>query len=545
MDRKQIKPVWILGPLAILLAVGLKIYLIGRGVLPFNSDEAIVALMARHIRSGEMPVFFYGQAYMGSLDAFLVSLGFSIVGEKIVVIRIVQAILYCLFLITLSYLGKFIFGTWKHGWVAVMLMAIPAVNITLYTTVSLGGYGEALVIGNLLLILAIKIAANMRSDRFPWLLLLVWGFLAGFGVWVFGLTLVYSIPAGIYILWTAFYYRKKQRASLLGRLMPVVVTGGVLGAFPIWIFAIDQGFSVLLHELTGGAIASAESAPIMLRIGTRLLSLVLFGSTAAFGMRPPWEIRWLALPLIPFILAFWIGVVVYSFRLGKNYPDRKREIWLLTGVVLTLAFGFVFSSFGGDPSGRYFIPLSIPLSLFAAAMIIDLAQKYSKWVCGLVILVLVYNLWGTLESANRFPPGLTTQFDPIAQVDHSSMDELIAFLHENGETRGYTNYWVAYPLAFRSNEELIFIPRLPYHEDFRYTSRDDRYSLYTEIVNGSDQVAYITTHHPALDEKIRDGLSAQGIGWKEITISDYHVFYELGLPADPFELEIVEDYYSK
>jgi hypothetical protein len=32
-----------------------------------------------------------------------------------------------------------------------LLLAIPSVNVILYTTVSLGGYGEALLLGNLIL----------------------------------------------------------------------------------------------------------------------------------------------------------------------------------------------------------------------------------------------------------------------------------------------------------------------------------------------------------------------------------------------------------
>jgi hypothetical protein len=51
--------------------------------VPFNADEAIVALMARHILQGERPIFFYGQAYMGSLDAYLVALGFLLFGQQI------------------------------------------------------------------------------------------------------------------------------------------------------------------------------------------------------------------------------------------------------------------------------------------------------------------------------------------------------------------------------------------------------------------------------------------------------------------------------
>ena len=64
------------------------------GVVPFNADEAVVGLMARHILQGERPIFFYGQAYMGSLDAFLIALGFSLFGEQVWVIRMIQTLLY-------------------------------------------------------------------------------------------------------------------------------------------------------------------------------------------------------------------------------------------------------------------------------------------------------------------------------------------------------------------------------------------------------------------------------------------------------------------
>ena len=62
------------GPLlgALLINVALKAALLYADVVPFNADEAVVALMGRHILQGERPVFFYGQAYLGSLDAWLV-----------------------------------------------------------------------------------------------------------------------------------------------------------------------------------------------------------------------------------------------------------------------------------------------------------------------------------------------------------------------------------------------------------------------------------------------------------------------------------------
>src|SRR5512143_2634221 len=54
--------------LALAASLGVKILLLGIQAVPFNADEAVVALMAKHILQGERPLFFYGQAYMGSLD---------------------------------------------------------------------------------------------------------------------------------------------------------------------------------------------------------------------------------------------------------------------------------------------------------------------------------------------------------------------------------------------------------------------------------------------------------------------------------------------
>ena len=296
-----------------------------------------------------------------------------------------------------------------------------------------------------------------------------------------------------------------------------------------------------MRELTGGAIAGVEKSYWLVRTWTHLWSFFLFGGTVVFGMRPPWDIRWLALPLLPLVLAFWTGVLVYLFRRLRTGAAHRLEAGLLIGVMVTLAVGFIFTPFGADPSGRYFLPLMVPLALFAAEMLLDLASQYGKAVLGLAVLVLVYNLWGTIQSARTMPPGITTQFDAVTQVDHRYMTELMDFLRQQGETRGYTNYWVAYPLAFLSQEELIFVPRLPYHEDFRYTTRDDRYLPYDELVADSERAAYITSRHPALDDWLRERFVALGVDFSEQQIGDYHVFYDFSRPVRPAEFGLTGD----
>ena len=104
----------LLGILAV--AAGLKIWLVAMGQVPFNADEAVVALMARHIiMAGERPVFFYGQAYMGSLDAYLVAAGFLIFGQQVWVIRLIQGLLYLATIITTVWIGWAAFGNFKTG----------------------------------------------------------------------------------------------------------------------------------------------------------------------------------------------------------------------------------------------------------------------------------------------------------------------------------------------------------------------------------------------------------------------------------------------
>jgi hypothetical protein len=182
----------------------------------------------------------------------------------------------------------------------------------------------------------------------------------------------------------------------------------------------------------------------------------------------------------------------------------------------------------------------VPLSLFAAEMVITLRKRYGPWIRLLVIMIICYNVWGMIQCAKTYPPGLTTQFNPVAQVDHSHMDSLMVFLREKGETRGYSNYWVTYPLAFHSNEELIFIPRLPYHTDFRYTDRDDRYPPYQELVADATRVAYITTNNQPLDEYLREQFTTLRMTWNETYIGDYHLFYDLSRLIRPGEISLGE-----
>ncbi|HEY69307.1 MAG TPA: hypothetical protein G4O08_01860 [Anaerolineae bacterium] len=511
-----------------LLAVVWKIVLLALDAFPFNADEAIVGLMARHILQGRWPVFFYGQAYMGSLDATLVAGAFGVIGAKVIAIRAVQCLLYMGTVATTMILVRQGLGSRRAAIAAGLLMALPPVNATLYSTVSLGGYGEALLIGNLLLMLSLSI--RQRPARiWPFF---VWGLLAGLGFWTFGLSLVYILPTGFLLL--ASLWQSKERRALSAA---VIVAGILVGAGP-WIgHALVEGLGPLMAELGGSAIDVGNGGN---PIWSRLSNALLFGSTVTIGLRPPWEVSWLALPLAPLALAFWGGVLIHTFS-SLRAPDqsgRGWELrWLLLGVAAVLFLGFLLTPFGGDPSGRYFVPLVVPMAILGADFVERLCLRTGRGaVYGLLAIPLIFHLWGTFQALAESPTGLTTQFDPITWIDRDHDAELITFLEQNGERYGYTNYWVAYPLAFLSDEQFIFVPMLPYHQDFRYTERDNRYPPYDELVEAASQAAYITTHHLELDEQLRAAFSDLEVTWQEAKIGDYQIFYAFSERISPHEI---------
>ncbi len=477
---------------------------------------------------GERPVFFYGQAYMGSLDAALVALAFAAFGPHVLAIRLVQSLLYAGSVLTGTRIAWRVTGSVGAAWAAGLILAVPTVNATLYTTVSLGGYGEVLLIGNLLLLLALL--ASQRPDS-PWWFA-GWGLLAGLGWWTFGLILVYALPAGVFLAWAVVRARGWRLAL---RNAGVVALAAAVGAAPWLAWAWGHGLGPLLEEAAGSAIAAASPRGFLLAAGSHLANLLILGSTVVLGLRPPWEVRWLALPLLPLAIAFWLGASLYGLGRLRRGAARPEHL-LLLGSGLVLVLGFVFTPFGADPSGRYFLPLAVPMAVLAGRVLTWLTERGARRLSQLLLLgLLAFHAWGTLDCALR-PTRLTTQFDANTRYDHGYDLALMEFLRQTGESRGYTNYWVAYPLAFLSDEELIFVPRLPYHPDLRYTSRDDRYPPYDEQVAASPRVAYITARHPGLDDQLRAGFAQQGVEWREATVGDYRVFYGLSRAVRPEEL---------
>lgn len=144
-----------------------------------GSDDGVLGLMARHIMYlGERPVFFYGQAYNGAADSYVIALLFYLLGPTAFALKL-SAMLPMLAAVPVIYLaGRELYDV-KAGLAAAALASLAPGYVVLMAVEQLGGYAWVFLLSALCFLVLLKMDndAFMRDHPvFPWALL---GFLCG------------------------------------------------------------------------------------------------------------------------------------------------------------------------------------------------------------------------------------------------------------------------------------------------------------------------------------------------------------------------------
>lgn len=516
---------WVL-PLAGVLALSalLKITLVGSGVVDFTSDEGVIALMARHTTQGKWPVFYYGEAYVGSLGATLMAGAFKLLGESVMTARLLQIAFYMGTIVFTYLLAQRIFGR-GAAVVTALMMALPPVVVTLYTTVGIGAYGETLLFGTFLLWLG-HLLAHEWAEKWIWWL--IWGAVAGLGFWSLGLIVVYVVPVAV--LWLIRFDRKHWPRYLL------TVLGFFLCSSPWWIYDFTHNhacFRVFLES------SDPVGATLPASLLVRLELFWLLGVPALIGLRFPWAAGYILVYLAPFVLTFYIVVLVgIRRRWAQLSPTRRSGTLLLTLFVVGFALLFFGSRFGMDVTGRFLLPLYPPLCIAVGGWWTGLRSRARIWGSVALAFILAFNLTGVVLGATD-PAGLTTLYFPAQQVGNAHDGELIDFLLGNEMPYGYSHHWVSFKLAFLSQEQVILAPLLPYQiAPDHDLDRADRYPPYTALAESAASPVYVTSNQPWLDDLLSQRLIERGVTYEKARIGPYHIFYHLSRPMSPKALEL-------
>ncbi len=503
------------------MGLGLKIALVAGQAIDFTSDEGVIALMARHITQGQWPLFYYGEAYVGSLGATLTAGAFLLLGESVETARLVQIALYAGTMLFTLLLAHRLFGPKAVG-VTALMMAFPPVMVTLYTTAGIGAYGETLLLGAVLLWLGERLAGDWQDRWWGWA---IWGGLAGLGFWSFGLIGVYIVPVAL--LWLLRFEWRRWPCYLLG------VLGFLLFSSPWWLYDLTHshaGLAVLADPLQGKI-----SSPGLARLGC----FWLLGVPALLGLRFPWAAGYILVYLAPLVLAFY-GLLL--FGLGRRWPHltaQGRRGLLLLGLVMATSTLFLLGTrFGLDVTGRYLLPLYPVLCVVGGGWWSGLRPSVRLWGGLAVVLLLAFNLTGVILGA-RGPAGLTTLYIPAQQIGNAYDEELIRFLLDQGVPYGYSHHWVSFKIAFLSHERVILAPLLPYQNVADHDpDRADRYPPYTRLVEAAASPVYVTSNQPWLDALLRRRLTELQVSFDETSIGPYHIFYHLSRPVTPRQVMV-------
>src|SRR5258708_1951017 len=203
--------------LIIALATLLRIFLIAWGWPHSNSDVDTMGIMAMHIAyKGEHPIFFYGQNYMGTLQAYL---GVAFFPLFLVIIYCLTSLLY----------------TKKLALITLALLSLGSTIVLDSEIAGLAGYPELLFFGSLSMLLASWLALSYDQYSSPnrrlWRSIAYgcWGLAAGLGFWSDFLMLVFILLSGLLLV--LFCWRELLQFAVLP-----LVSGLIIGSFPLIIY---------------------------------------------------------------------------------------------------------------------------------------------------------------------------------------------------------------------------------------------------------------------------------------------------------------------
>ncbi|WP_167666962.1 DUF423 domain-containing protein [Micromonospora narathiwatensis] len=265
-----------------LAGVGYRLALLLADAPPTNSDEATMGLAALHIARGEdFPVWFYGQAYMGPLEAYLAAPLVALTGPSVLAMRLPTLALYALFLALSWRLTRRLGGDGWFGLLVVALLALGSDRVVKNQLIAGGGYPELNPAGVALALLTVGLCAGRSGARL--LRWAAWGLVSGLMLWVDPLLLPYVLGTGVVLI-------ARRRRELAGRAGLVVAGTLLLGAAPMLLDSLRHGRNPLAAVLaaSGGEAASW---------GERLYGGLVLGPPLGMGFCSPghcagWQLWW-------------------------------------------------------------------------------------------------------------------------------------------------------------------------------------------------------------------------------------------------------------
>ncbi|MCB0352304.1 MAG: glycosyltransferase family 39 protein [Bdellovibrionales bacterium] len=466
-----------------------------------DSDEAIVGLMALHYTQGvPLPVFYYGQHYMGTLEPWVAGIFFEIFGPSSLALKTVP-LLFSLVLIVLNYfLAHELAGRFAARCSA-LLTAVGPASLVVWSLKARGGFIEVVVLGTAALLLTSLWLKHRRGDS--WRLFLI-AVLLGFGWWTNNQVIFYMLPIGLLCFVRSLSQKSFLKNTIVGTL------GFVLGGAPFWLYNITNEGATFRQLVQSG---ESDFFGHMAGFFEKALPILL-------GGRRFWQEEDLysnsSLIVISLFGAAFLFALLRFFMERKKKPEAALPILLLLLFVVGTATIFSLSSFGYLSSApRYLLPLYSAFAPLYGVAFASLARVgRASAMLGMAVVLGLHLTSCYLHG--RAIPGEPFVYDgQRVSKDH---EELLNWARAENIHWVQTNYWIGYRLAFESQESLKFVVFQAPHQT--------RISAYEqEAPYPKNRLPYVLV--PAQTKLVTRALDLQGIRYKLARKSGYDIVYNL------------------
>ena len=500
--------------LILLAGVAVRFFFLHATGSVIDADEAIVGLMAKHIaEGGPIPIFYYGQHYMGSPEAIMAAGFFRLFGPSSFLLKLVPT-LFSVWLILLIYLLARRYTDRFGARVAAFLAAAGPVALIEWSTRARGGFIELVALGTLALIIATDILRRDRrlsSGEFIKL-----GLVLGLAWWMNNQAIFYLLSIGLVVGLAVLFRFGFAKAVVSG------VAGGaafLAGGAPFWAAnLLSSPRFQTFQELGKRAKFPQEFLAHLKGFFTEALPIIC-------GARRFWstdDIFSGSTVLVCSAYALLLVIALFARRPGRNRRERsvlqrRSPVGLPFVFLITVPLVFSASQFGWlSQAPRYVLPLYSVLFLLAGVGVSALVQGGSA-VGKLIGYGLMFTLAGT-QLASNYLGGLALPGQPyVSEGDRVARDQsaLYEWLRAHGYDHMMTNYWIGYRAAFETGERLTF--------SLYGDPRNVRIPAYQRSDAGfTGLYPYVLV--PKQAKRLGDLFSARGYEYRSTQVGDYVVF---------------------
>ncbi len=402
-------------------------------------DEAVTGNMALHILRGEFQLFFWGQPYMGALEAYLASFLFLLFGSTAFSLHLTGILVIAFLIVCINKIGTLV-GGWVVGLLSAAFMAFSPLYLSVIALLATGGHEEACAFGGFILFGTCHLAFQPSRNKVALAGLI--GILAGLAWWSSLLSVPFLLACGLGLAMA-------RPRTFLTRIPGVGFAGFLLGSLPFWLWEIRHNFSTFgFFGHTGIGIFD--------QLPTRIYGVLRYSFFQSF--LGDWWDGQSVLPSVPSVLAWSIWAVYYLppfvlsliviFRWGQRIISLRNPfqepIDLVAAVFWILVLVFSTSQQGATGSLRYSLTFYAPFSILIAVWLHKILAYHRGLGAGAMIVLFGFNLFLHFLFLQEY------QDHPYRPVDG-----LIKALKGRGIQYAYADNRISQPLTFESQEKII------------------------------------------------------------------------------------------